>query len=443
MARVFRARDNSLGRDVALKRIHLDDPQARSSALGEARVLASMHHPHIVTVYDIITDGDDVIIVMEFLTGRTLQALCRNNPLDYTHFLEVAGQTLDGLCAAHANRVLHCDLKPGNIMVRESVQGELQIKLFDFGLAQKAAQTHEPAVFASAELFSTVVIVSPEQLEGGPIDVRTDLYALGCTLYFSLTSRFPFDGADAREIMTAHLERKLVPIGERRPDLPAGVADWLMRLISYNPADRPASAAEALQLLRAATVVRQSAPVGPASVASAPQGSARPMFTRPAFWIALAVVPAVVAMAALAISVLGPLARRLPEFVMPAIAAITSQAQAKPNNPLELPLASPSPNALPVDGAAEFKHLGMTVELQGIIESSPYPDSDTMKHLQIRSPDATRVTLIINTGNDPGAFSPDSITALLGRNVKLSGVVGIYRGAQAVMIHKLSQVTVL
>ena len=265
------ARDLQLERMVAVKRILVQvgnsDERARF-AINEAKRLARLQHPNIVTVYDVLDHEGDLLMVMEFLDGYTFEEL--KSPLTLEDFLNVARQSLNGLAAAHTLGMIHLDIKSTNLMFTWLATGQFQIKILDFGLAtmieQATATEHEDTVLGS------VYTMAPEQLLREPVDVRTDLYSLGCVFYQALTGKDPFRGATVEEIIDAHLNHAVKPLSGRRPDLPPGVCDWVERLMARQPADRLSDAPSALQELIAAV----SAGAGARNVRSGSRGETEP-----------------------------------------------------------------------------------------------------------------------------------------------------------------------
>jgi serine/threonine protein kinase len=160
-------------------------------------------------------------------------------------FVEVARDGLDALSAAHSLGLLHLDLKSTNIMLTRLASGRRQVKLLDFGLAAMAGDSL-PVAKAGDVVMGSVYTVAPEQLDRRPPDVRTDLYAFGCVLYFALARREPFQGVSVDGVLDAHRRHVFRPLIERRPDLPLSLCSWVERLMARQPEDRPASARAAL-----------------------------------------------------------------------------------------------------------------------------------------------------------------------------------------------------
>jgi serine/threonine protein kinase len=247
LGKVVLARDLQLERMVAVKRVlvQVGDSAERSQlAIDEAKRLARLQHPNIVTVFDVLDDNGDLLMVMEYLRGYTLDEL--KSPLTIEDFLQVARQSLSGLAAAHALGMIHLDIKTSNLMLTWLATGHFQVKILDFGLATMLGQAEERE---DGSVLGSIYTMAPEQLLREPVDVRTDLYSLGCVFYQALTGKDPFRGATVEDIIEAHLRHDFKPLSGRRPDLPPAVCAWVENLMARNPADRPADAPSALNAL--------------------------------------------------------------------------------------------------------------------------------------------------------------------------------------------------
>jgi len=243
---VYLAYDQLLNRHVAIKSVHTgaDALTDAAGAFNEAKRLASLQHPNIITIFDFLPSHENVFVVMEFINGRSLDKL--EAPMDARVFGQLAHQCLDALGAAHSLGMVHRDIKSANIMTTWTEAGELRAKLLDFGLAKVLTAPSEQTLDHSGALTGSIYFLSPEQLHCQPIDHRADLYSLGCVFYRALTLRNPFEGAGVPAVISSHLEHDFIPLAEYRPDLPPGLAAWVESLFAYSPDDRPASAAAAL-----------------------------------------------------------------------------------------------------------------------------------------------------------------------------------------------------
>jgi len=194
---VWRARDERLDRDVAIKLLGADaDDAFRARFADEARRAAAVVHPNVVMVFDEGTDGPDAFMVMELVPGKTLREIvAERGPLPPHEVSRLIRQVAGALDAAHAAGVVHCDVKPANVIVdREGVA-----KLTDFGIARAARDRDEQ------ELLGTARYIAPERVEGGPVTARTDVYGLGLVAYELLTGRPAFDGATSEELVRERL----------------------------------------------------------------------------------------------------------------------------------------------------------------------------------------------------------------------------------------------
>lgn len=284
---VYLAYDQLLNRHVAIKSVHTG-PEALTDASGafnEAKRLASLQHPNIVTIFDFLPSHENVFVVMEFINGTSLDKL--DAPMDAEVFERFARQCLDALGAAHSLGMVHRDIKSANIMVTWTESGDLRVKLLDFGLAKIITAPSEQTLDHSGALTGSIHFLSPEQLHCQPIDHRTDLYSLGCVFYRALALRNPFDGAGVSAVISSHLQHAFIPLAEYRPDLPPELTVWVERLFSFSPDDRPASAAAALAdlegLKNRPTIQTQPRPKPVAAPAAIPKKPAR----RSPVWIAV------------------------------------------------------------------------------------------------------------------------------------------------------------
>jgi tRNA A-37 threonylcarbamoyl transferase component Bud32 len=249
---VYRAHDSVLGRDVAIKRIRLEAfveaaqlEDVKRRFLREAQVAARLRHPNIVTTHDIVATPE-TFIVMELVEGQTLQALLQARqrlPLDES--IGLLAQAALALDHAHANQVVHRDVKPGNIMIEPSGH----VKVMDFGIAKSEAGTN---LTSTGSIMGTPNYMSPEQAQGLKVDGRSDLFSLGCVLYECLTGRKPFQGESITAILLKILREEPPLIDFAGTGLPRGIDAVLRRTMAKDPAARYASGAELVDALRMA-----------------------------------------------------------------------------------------------------------------------------------------------------------------------------------------------
>jgi hypothetical protein len=240
MGTVWRARDEVLGRFVAVKVLHdrlAKDPDTLERFRLEAVAAARLSHPAVVRVFDTGIDDGVCFIVMELFEGRTLEdMLAREGALDPARAVRIVRHVLDALAHAHREGVVHRDVKPGNILVDDSL-----VKVMDFGIA-KAAFADD--LSTTGNLLGTVSYLAPEQVEGGPADARTDLYSVGVVLYEALTGRPPFRGDSHVATAAMRLSTDPVPPRALRAGIPREIDEAVMRALRRHPDDRFQSAEE-------------------------------------------------------------------------------------------------------------------------------------------------------------------------------------------------------
>ena len=257
MGVVYRARDPKLGRPVAIKVLSEDvagDHNRVERLRQEAKTLATLNHPNILTVHDVDTDGDALYVVTEFLEGDTLRERLATTRLDWRRAAEIGAAVADGLAAAHARGIVHRDLKPDNIFLTN----DGVVKILDFGLArveqpadaESATRTHATA---PGTVLGTVGYMAPEQVRGEPADARTDIFAFGCVLYEMLTGVCAFKRDTAAESMTAILKEHPAAPHVSAPDLPSDLDRVLSRCLEKKPNDRFQSARDLAFSLRSQT----------------------------------------------------------------------------------------------------------------------------------------------------------------------------------------------
>ncbi len=249
MGRVYKARDRMLDRDVALKVIPSSgDAAAIDLIVREARTTARLNHPNIVTVYDVGREEGDAFLAIEFVDGVSLKERLKEGSLPRPEALVVARSLLGALAAAHEQGVIHRDIKPGNVMIRGGAVRAENVKLMDFGLARV---TTDASLMMPGMAAGTLAYMAPEQIRGGELDGRADLYALGCLLYEMLTGLALFAGRDAASTMFQHLEEDQEKRASRIARCPADLVPFVARLVERDAARRPANAREAAEALAA------------------------------------------------------------------------------------------------------------------------------------------------------------------------------------------------
>ena len=250
MGVVYKARDEKLRRDVALKVLPPDlveDEERRARLLREARAAAAVIHQNIATVFEVDEANGVIFIVMELVEGKTLRSLLRDHPLPIPEALHIAIGIVEGLAEAHKARVIHRDLKPENVIVRPNRQP----KILDFGLAKlledreeirgsklSQAETFTQEMTREGRLLGTAAYMSPEQARGGTVDARSDIFSFGITLYEMVTGKTPFQGKTPMDTLAAIINKQATPASQINPEVAPGVDEVLGRCLEKDPNQR-------------------------------------------------------------------------------------------------------------------------------------------------------------------------------------------------------------
>src|SRR5438067_3191253 len=248
MADVFLAEDQQLGRKVALKLLHrrfAEDPGFVERFRREAQSAAGLQHPNVVSVYDRGAYDGTYYIAMEYLPGRSLKQLIRQEaPLDPIRAIDITIQILKAARFAHRHGVVHRDLKPHNVIVDDSDN----TKVTDFGIARAGASD----MTETGSIMGTAQYLSPEQAQRHAVSACSDLYSIGVVLYEMLTGRVPFDAEAAVTIALKHVSEAPPPTTVVNPAVPPELEQVVMWTLNKNPADRPKDADELMAALEAA-----------------------------------------------------------------------------------------------------------------------------------------------------------------------------------------------
>ncbi|MGN0269441.1 MAG: Stk1 family PASTA domain-containing Ser/Thr kinase [Candidatus Weimeria sp.] len=249
MSDIYRAKDHSLGRDVAIKVLKSDFAQDSSFVTkfrAEAQSAAALEHPNIVNIYDVGSEDGLYYIVMEYIEGITLkQYIAKKGRLGYNEALSIAIQMARGIEAAHNKGIVHQDIKPQNIIISK----EGKVKVTDFGIARAA---NSNTIHAGS--MGSVHYVSPEQARNGFVSYASDIYSLGIVMYEMVTGRVPFDGDTPVAIAIQHIQSQMTPPEEIVPGLPIAVSRIIEKCTMKSPERRYASASELLVDLKRAMV---------------------------------------------------------------------------------------------------------------------------------------------------------------------------------------------
>jgi eukaryotic-like serine/threonine-protein kinase len=299
MGEVYRATDTTLGRDVAIKMLPAavaQDPERLARFEREARSLASLNHPNIVTIFSVEEADGSRFLAMELVEGESLDTLLAPGGLPLSRFFEIAVPLADALSAAHERGIVHRDLKPANVMVTR----EGRVKVLDFGLAKLEAAASNPNLTSTptesraeltseGQVFGTVAYMSPEQARGGKVDARSDVFSLGVVLYQMVTGERPFQGESAVDMISAILRDTPPSVTDRRGDLPPHLARILRRCLEKEPRDRYQTSRDVhneLRDLRAETLSGTVSPQRPEPIAAVKPSPPKSAAGNPRVWAA-------------------------------------------------------------------------------------------------------------------------------------------------------------
>jgi eukaryotic-like serine/threonine-protein kinase len=260
MGVVWRARDERLGREVALKVLHpwvADDPELRARFEREAAALARLEHPNVVRLYDVLEDRGQTVLVMELVEGDGLDAVIAGRTLDWAEACRFCGPVAAALAHAHRRGVVHRDLTPANVLVE---RGTGRVVVTDFGLARLARTSRTAPI--SGVLAGTPEYWAPEQAAGRETGPATDLYALGCILFRTLAGRMPFEGEDRLATGLRRAHEQAPSLAAVAPTAPDDAAQLVDRLLARDPSLR-GDAVEAAVALGADAATLPRAPTAP------------------------------------------------------------------------------------------------------------------------------------------------------------------------------------
>src|SRR6266508_1382510 len=244
MAQVYLARDQLLDRPVAIKVLFPEfarDPSFVERFRREAQAAANLSHPNIVAIYDWGQERGTYFIVMEYIEGRSLRELIHaDGPLPPAQAAEIGAEIAEALAFAHRSGVVHCDIKPGNVLITEAGR----VKVTDFGIARATQGDTGEALTQTGAVMGTATYFSPEQAQGLPVDGRSDVYSLGVVLYEMVTGAPPFTGESPVAVAYKHVREDPEPPAARAPDLPPDLQHIILTAMAKDADSRYQTADE-------------------------------------------------------------------------------------------------------------------------------------------------------------------------------------------------------
>jgi len=294
MGEVYRATDTKLGRDVALKVLPAEmsgDPERLGRFRREAKTLAQLDHPNIVTIYSVEEYDSIHFLTMQLVEGLPLDRLIPEGGLPVEQIIEIASALGDALAAAHEKGIVHRDLKPANVMVSH----EGRVKVLDFGLAKdvRGSNLRDATMTSDSRtqvgvVMGTPAYMSPEQTSGRPLDHRTDIFSIGVLLHEMATGRRPFEGSSSAELVSAILRDTPSSVTELRPDLPSDLARIVRRCLEKDPRHRLQTARDVHNEFRdLARLVSGPVPVSTSSSRTAVRPDSGATRADEGFWVAV------------------------------------------------------------------------------------------------------------------------------------------------------------
>jgi serine/threonine protein kinase/tetratricopeptide (TPR) repeat protein len=294
MGEVYRATDTKLGRGVAVKILPTEmaqDPDRLARFHREARAVATLNHPNVVTLYSVEECDGVHFLTMELVEGQPLDRMISASGLPVERIVEIAGAVAEGLAAAHEKGIVHRDLKPANVMVT----AEGRVKVLDFGLAKDVSpETSNDATMTAAGrtqagiVMGTPAYMSPEQVSGRVLDCRTDIFSLGVMLHEMATGRRPFEGTSSAELVSSILRDHPPLVTDVRSDLPRDLARIIRRCLEKDPRHRLQTARDVSNELRdLARLASHTAPTPSSTLRSAAAPDSGAARAEEGFWVAV------------------------------------------------------------------------------------------------------------------------------------------------------------
>jgi serine/threonine protein kinase len=388
MATVLLAEDERLGRQVAIKRLHAESPEDTARRFSrEAKLGASLNHPNLIAVYDIVTDDEGVLIVMEYVDGETLRDAINRGPLPVTRAIEVLRGLAAGLDHAHGEGIVHRDVKPANVLLGRR-GGE--VKLADLGIATAVESTR---ITKSGTVMGTASYMAPEQLEGHRAGPAADVYSLAVVAWEALSGQRAYEGRTPIEIARRKAAEPPPSLAEAWPDAPPAAVAALQRAMGADPASRPSSASAFVDELE-----RALAPAPPRAATPTPEPRPTAPWvatqSRPRSWRLLPVAALLVALVVAGAAVLastGGDSSSPPPKRSEAKAPNTKPKEHKPKKKAQAAAPAPTPTPTqpstpqPSAGGGAGGGAALNTQGYGLIQAGKYAEAVPILQKAVRS----------------------------------------------------------
>jgi serine/threonine protein kinase len=455
LGQVFSGVDEQLQRQVAIKRLRETGniQEKYQDGWNEARALASLQHPNIVTLFDFGIDEDGAYFVMEYIAGQTMEKLGSVALLTEKDFRNVARQCLAGLGAAHELGIVHRDIKPTNIMVQQGASGEVMAKILDFGLAKFQKAPEPQSTDHENNLLGSIYFMAPEQFSREPIDGRSDLYALGNVFYYALTGRMAHAADTIEQIIFSHLMHIPFSLQELRPDLSPGICLWVHQLMQRDPLERPQNVLQALQLLdpeesdfyanrREVSQNFQDKAANPRSSSGRVKwlflGVGVFLLVGIGLWMVQGMQKKTVEKGKQA-----PMEKTPSVLVEEAVHPVITDSLPK-REPETIHSSQDSLEILdPINSDSVMRAKGRETLVEGTPIRVGENKSGTILYLNFSENFRSTLTLVFFIADQPGEFTKENLTSFLNKKIRIKGVVGDYNGSAQIKVASIDQIKVL
>lgn len=249
---VYRATDRVMKRDIAFKQFRMSENGENGNYLSEIETISKITHPNVVITHDAGDSDKGLYIAMNLIEGLNLeQAIRKQGPYNLKSFKKIALQALEGLAEIHSKEIIHMDIKPSNIMATKYKSGNMHVQIVDFGSAIHTSYEGAINIRRPSKLHGSIHYMSPESFGKAELDVRSDIYSMGCVFYELLTGNKPFNDGSPVVIMADHLQNRYEKLDKALPGLPKEIVEIIGQMLSADREDRPGCVQEIISKLSA------------------------------------------------------------------------------------------------------------------------------------------------------------------------------------------------